>query len=443
MVRSIFKRIVVGVGIALVLMLIKGSLIANVHAEVYTISKNDGSNFSSCTNCNSLTYDWNYDIGLNSSGFLYFNALVYGTYGGTSYIPTFANARVKVNDIWYSCSITNSSQINDYNNVNYITNNASMHCPIKFKNSSIIQTIQLTTVGQGVEGISLYSPISYVEDSSSAITEQIEESTNQQIESQKVCNIYSKDNIKIDAKYLTNGGAESSSSNWGITGYIRLNNSSKIIVKSTQSVNGNTCFYDNDKGLISCTPNSGLNVDSEVAIPNNSSFVRFSINKSTNTPQFQVCSNGNQSVADSNEQLNDTLSDNNISSGTSSTIDSLLGNNNTTQDTFGPVADLLLLPLTLFRAFYSGFGGTCSTFTLGTLFNHTLTMPCIDLRSILGNAFYNTLDMAICLFMIYNFILLCIDIFDRITSFDDPFNDLYSPKHTYHGRHESGGAYHG
>ena len=94
--------------------------------------------------------------------------------------------------------------------------------------------------------------------------------------------------------------------------------------------------------------------------------------------------------------------------------------------------------MTLFGAFYSGFNGTCATFDLGSLFNTNLTLPCINLQSILGSSLYNTIDVAISLFMIFNIVMMCIDIFDRLTSFEDPFNELYTPKHTYQPKHGGG-----
>lgn len=416
MVKSIIKRIIVGVAVALILMSLKGSFIANVNAQVYTYNSNN-TFFASCTTCGSLTYQMNYDTGQKSSGNILFNARMTSESDANNYTPTLGRATIKINNYDFACFINGIShdKTNTINGITKTISNYSLLCPVSFKNSSIIQEVSIVYSGSGTTNIAIFSPMTFISDDNDEL-----------IDSQRSCNIYSKNNIKIDGKFLTSGGVESSSSSWGITNYISLNQSSNIIVKGTQSVNGNLCFYDNDKGLISCTSNSGLNVGDEIAIPNNSSFVRFSINKSTNTPQFEVCSNGNQAIVNSNMQLNDTLNDDNISDSTNSSINGILGSK-TEQETFGPVADLILLPLTLFRAFYNGFNNSCSPFNLGTLFNTNITLPCINLRNILGSSLYSIIDVAISLFMLYNIILMCIHIFDKITSFKDPFEELYKP----------------
>lgn len=131
-----------------------------------------------------------------------------------------------------------------------------------------------------------------------------------------------------------------------------------------------------------------------------------------------------QAIQNEVSSMNDAINDNNISSGTSSTVNDLLEFQS--QSNFGPVADLLLLPLTLFGALYSGFSGSCSSVNLGTLLNHNIILPCINLQNILGSGLYTTIDLVISIFMIYNIILMCINIFDKITSLNDPFQEIYN-----------------
>ena len=307
-IKYILTRILIGVGVVIALQLLQGTLIGNVYAEVYSYGNSDGSNISSCTNCASLTYNWNFDTHLNSYGYLYFNVLTFGEMGGLGFLPTITNSRVKINNLWYSCEVTNSAQINDYNNIHSITNRSSLKCPVSFKDSSVLQTIYIGTVSTGQDGISIYSPVTYVEDNSSSIIDQIEESTNQQIESQMTCKKYDKESVKLSNTFLSSGGTAVSNSNFGVSSYIRIDVNSKIKVLVTQNSQASTCFYNSSKTLISCIKNNTLLVNDILTIPNNSSYVRFSFNTSANEPQFQICKNGNQGVVDSNEQLNDTLS---------------------------------------------------------------------------------------------------------------------------------------
>lgn len=427
MVKSIIKRIIVAVSVALILMMLKGSLIANVHAsEVISIETESGNNFSSCTNCSTLTHSTGLASYIkNKSGTLYMNILVYSDSDANSFIPTLSRVRVKAHNETYTCFTNGQGYSYETNgSLNRTITSYSAFCPMTFDSTGGIQEIFIQTNGNGTGGISLYSPMTFVVDSN-----------NQEIiDSQKVCKKYDKNSISINDKFLSSSGTETSSSSFGISKFIKIDSSSIIKVLVTQNSNASTCFYNVNKSIISCIRNNTLILNQELTIPNNSNYVRFSINPNANEPQFEICDNGNQAVANATDNLNDTLNDNNISSETNSSIDNVL-TFGSESETFGPVADLLLLPLTLFRAFYSGFNGTCSSFNLGSLFGHQIVLPCINLQNILGFDLYSIIDVAISLFMIFNIVMMCIDIFDRITSFEDPFNELYSPKHTYHPKH--------
>ena len=327
MVKSIFKRIIVAVSVAIILMLLKGSLISNVSAlEVKTFSTSDNSNFASCSNCNVIDSAWNFDSGLhNVSGNLLLNIMVYTDTANGSYLTTLTRTRITIDGVQYTCSVNGYGapySVANSGGLQKMITTYSLTCPVKFGTNGRFERIYIQTNGY-VGGISFYSPFTFS---------------------------------------YENGNQE-------------------VI----NSINSNT-----------------------------------------------------QAI----EDTNDILNNNDVSNDTNTSIDNVF-TFGTEEETFGPVADLLLLPLTLFRALYSGFNNSCSTYNLGSLFGTQLSLPCINIRNILGNQLYNFIDMAISIFMILNIILFCIDIFDRLTSFEDPFNDLYSPKHTYHGRHENGGAYHG
>ena len=60
------------------------------------------------------------------------------------------------------------------------------------------------------------------------------------------------------------------------------------------------------------------------------------------------------------------------------------------------------------------------------------------MQQILGSNLYNLIDMAICLFLAYNIGLMCVTIWNNMTSLNDDFDDMYSPKHVYQGKHSGG-----
>ena len=93
-----------------------------------------------------------------------------------------------------------------------------------------------------------------------------------------------------------------------------------------------------------------------------------------------------------------------------------------------PVSDLITMPITFLQTLNNNVGGSCITWNLGTLLGTNLTMPCIDLQQRLGSNLYNLIDMAICLFLAYNIGLMCVTIWNNMTSLKDDFDDMYIPK---------------
>ena len=103
-----------------------------------------------------------------------------------------------------------------------------------------------------------------------------------------------------------------------------------------------------------------------------------------------------------------------------------------------PVSDLITMPITFLQRLNNNANGSCITWNLGSLLGTNLTMPCINLQNILGSWLYNLIDMAICLFLAYNIGLMCITIWNNMTSLKDDFDDMYSPRHAYNGKHGGG-----
>lgn len=93
-----------------------------------------------------------------------------------------------------------------------------------------------------------------------------------------------------------------------------------------------------------------------------------------------------------------------------------------------PVSDLITMPITFLQTLNNNSSGSCVSWDLGSLLGTNLTMPCIDLNHVLGSRLYNLIDMAICLFLAYNLGLMCVTIWNNITSLKDDFDNMYAPK---------------
>lgn len=90
-----------------------------------------------------------------------------------------------------------------------------------------------------------------------------------------------------------------------------------------------------------------------------------------------------------------------------------------------PVSNLLTMPLTLINAFLNGVEGSCSTYIFGSLYNHDLSLPCINIENYLGSTLFDIIDALCSIFMIFNVGSLIVTFFDRTTSLDDMFGLLY------------------
>ena len=188
------------------------------------------------------------------------------------------------------------------------------------------------------------------------------------------------------------------------------------------------CLYTNAKSLIACYRHDNDHLT--FTTTNTTNYVRFTLNGNRPlTLSGPVCNNWEQEGI---KAINDTLTDD--SEPSINFIDVEVSTNT-------PVSDLILLPLTILNKLVDTIDeNTCSNYILPFDFfggNNTLTFPCFTIGDYLGN-YASVIDGMICIFMIYEIAMLCVSIFDDITSLRDGFSGLYQPKHgpgTYRGRH--------
>lgn len=304
--KYILTRIVIGVGIALILMYLKGGLIADVHAlQVKSFSTSNNSNYASCQNCNIINESWNWNSGLtNVGGYLNMNLAITSSASSADIISTPVIVRVKADDFWFNCSI------NGVTNNNLVMSTApnliqaiySLSCPVQLGNNGQFQNIYIQVNGHSASYLSLYSPINFVyDDGNSTIVSAIEDNT------------------------------------------------------------------------------------------------------------------------DAINETNDTLKDDSIDdSKAESDIDDMkdkVASN-------GSITQLLTLPITLYQSILNSLNGSCSSFSLGSLYNHNLTLPCINLQNLLGSTLYNIIDILCCGSFILVFRKRMVDIFNHMTSLNDRGNEV-------------------
>ena len=242
------------------------------------------------------------------------------------------------------------------------------------------------------------------------------ENTDKEIDSQKVCHYYDKNSIILDKQYLNSSGVTASSTNFGVSDFISITSSSEIILtkKLTENFQSNVCFYNINKTFISCLPQANLTENQKLIVPNNASFVRFTINKVLNEPQWSICQNGNQAISGGLNDINSSINNDNVDD-PSSSINSFkdkIANN-------GVITQLIGLPVTLFTKVLNNVNGTCSNYNLGSLFGTDLILPCVNIQNYLGSSLWSIIDVLISGLFVYSISRKFIKVFESMSSMNE------------------------
>lgn len=135
--------------------------------------------------------------------------------------------------------------------------------------------------------------------------------------------------------------------------------------------------------------------------------------------QTTSITNAQNQTTNAVNDTNNTLKDDNVDDPSSS-----LSSMNSNIATNSVISDLLLLPVTLFQRVINSINGSCNSFNLGTLFNHNLVLPCINLQNILGSSLYGVIDILLCGIFVLSMRKRFVNIFENITSLKDRGNEL-------------------
>lgn len=127
----------------------------------------------------------------------------------------------------------------------------------------------------------------------------------------------------------------------------------------------------------------------------------------------------NQSINNVNDSINNDEIDNNSTSSTTSQW-----NSKNASDT--AISDFLLMPIHLIQAYLNGMNSSCTPFNLGTLFNHELILPCINIGGLLGDAIWVIIDILFSGFMILALGKRFVKIFNDFTNLrDNQIDEIY------------------
>lgn len=454
-IKYIIKRILIGVGIALLLYYIKFGFILGVSA-MQVSSYSMGTNYYGVNNTHtridhSITGNpWaSY---ANFSGFVNFNfSLTKLTGNSTSPLVQPRGVSVTTGGNGFICNFGSVSS----NNSTFNSQVYSVRCPVTMSSSGLntitilFQDFQSNDISD--YRVTLTSGMSFeivekgdvnvnldTSGTTNAINNQItndnqntqdiidsqEEqtqdiinnqntNTEKEIESQKVCKLIDKQDIEKDNYQLWTNGQEHANNNDGITGYIKINESTKIKIIESYQVTLGACFYNINKELISCINYQNYENNQEINIPQNSSYIRATIRKAINKPQFKICTNGNQAIVNSQQDINNTLNDDNVDSQQAGDFFS-----NFQHDSHG-LSGIVTSPLRLINSLTTA---TCNPLEFDLPFVHEhVVLPCM--KPIYENyfgVFFSLWQLITTGLISYN---ILINIYSKIHNLQNPNND--------------------
>lgn len=132
---------------------------------------------------------------------------------------------------------------------------------------------------------------------------------------------------------------------------------------------------------------------------------------------YNQITNQNERIINQNTQINsnivdieDAIKDDSIDDPTSKINDAK--NKVATNST---ISSLVTLPVTLFTQVLNSLEGTCSTYTLGTLYEHTIQFECIDIGSVLGSGLWTTIDILISGLLVYAISRKFVKVFNELS----------------------------
>ena len=456
-IKYIIKRILIGVGIALVLSFLRYGFILNTHAkEISSIFNQIPAGNVQGVNNMTQYVNFNFNPGHWSNwgyGILRFNFSIIKV-GGSSLAPLVVPSNVSATN--FACDVSSTSTSNS----TFTGSTYSASCPmIMGPNGLEFISIALTDNQQNEQGvyrITMGSLLTFekIEDvtldtssTNSAINNQTQNdntntqniinnqnsnkqdvinnqnqntqsiinnqnnNTDKEIESQQVCNIYNYDSSTYVDGYLSASGVVRDSNSLAVSPFISISNNSTLqLLKNNNGMR--FCFYNKNKSNISCQLASDYSVNDMITIPFNAFYFRFSLNKTNDEPNFNICTNGNQAIVNSQQDINNTLNDDNVDSQQASDFFS-----NFQSDSHG-LSGIITSPLRLIESLSSS---QCSPLVLPLPFvNQSATIPCMSSVYSKFPTFYNLWQLISTGIIAY---YILIKLFGHVKGMQNPNDD--------------------
>ena len=219
-----------------------------------------------------------------------------------------------------------------------------------------------------------------------------------------------------DEGYFTGTGAiNTTSNNWYHTHYIPVEKGKTYTITKSYSGGGGTgvILYDENKTFTNMYTYNDNSNTSVIITPSFNGYIRFSFSyingqNRTTTLTGEYCYNiiekGQEDTTNSVNDIKDSITDFNVD----------INNLPSVQINTGPISAILSMPVELAISVLNGIDGTCHSYTIGSLFGHTLTLPCINIPSIIGQNLWTTIDIIISGIFAFSFRRKLIDLWNAL-----------------------------
>lgn len=359
MVKSIIKRIIVGVGIALCIMAIKGSLIANVSAmETNVFSLNSQRYFDGSWH-NPTTVNTNH-FGFGFIGYNFTGNLSRSEYHLNLNNSSLTGKRINLNFFLYYSNIEGDGTTPTVSINGHYAEVSQAGYYKSFSSTSNITGFAYSDSGSGVHPVYFYIDGVLMGTGSSTDAELEIDHNTVPLYIVQFKDIYISDasDVQLDVLTVWTSGKATNEYTVGLRYYYDTSTSSAILEENQKQTEATENI------------NNSIN------------------DSSTDDPSSDIT------------DMNDKIATNNS------------------------ISQLLTLPIQLYQNILNSLNGSCSSFSLGSLYNHSLTLPCINLQSLLGSTLFNIIDILISGLFILSFRKKMVDIFNHMTSLNDRGNEL-------------------
>ena len=439
-IKYIIKRILIGTGIALMLMFLN-------KMHVYALDVSSVATGGQVSTITTATDRKIYTVTGNpwanwGTGYLYFNFSISKTAGASTDPIALPRSVVAYSGSsnFYVCDL---GTVNT-NNSTYVGTSFTAKCSMKMGSQGLTQvainfnyqnstptfssyqlmiedvfTFEQTSDNNVNVNVNNNGTISNDNQNTQSIISNQNQNTQDIINSNKSCKVYDLTEATFSGYIDSNGNFQTNTSSKA-TDYIPIDSNTEITVLTVrQNGTSRTCFYDSAKSKISCR--TSFSVGETLTIPSGASFIRFTIDINEKRPTFNVCKNGSQAISDSiNEQtnavneVNNSINNDNVDSANSKATDFF---DNFSASEHG-LSGIVSSPLRLINAFASS---SCSPLVIPLPFvQENATIPCMSTIYSQFPTFYSLWQLITTGLIAY---WICIKIFGKVHEFQDPETD--------------------